>query len=726
MASTDPADDHEHGHPTPTHPAAQPDLQPPSDEEKAFFFHGVGSRPRLVARTDAVENPWLGRLQRKLTSVTSRRLIDGWNDNKASIKTAITAVLKTHHLDWTMVLPVLLRVTAIGPGWETPANWDLLKAQAASTDESGALLIGVRKSSCSWEDGLAAANACRAIVAAHVGVSLATFVAEIVVVPLGDPEANAESDDDLDTEAAVNTEPPPLAFAASRLLELFDPKFGEISKNTGVYKYTQVAKLQHVNDQVIQFLPLAGQLIEQVLPSGRVGASGALCCFLQLTARDGTRKKGLFALVSRHVAVAEDFDHDKRLPSANAPELAIAWGTTEKLDSALRILDSLRAFLKGRLMELWEDMNDNPDDEQEQIAALADLCEKCADKCIKGIMAAIASEIWQESSTRKIGQVAYSAPHGLNRNNGWSDWAIVALDADPSDDLSYHHEPATMTKDTEDKDAKKEKSKSSGSLSAPQACINNVYLGRILNVFDDIKWSDYCSEPKKEKKAVLAGTSKAAFFRLLSTDSIAAPAPAPATATAAEAAADPGKDGKDSDHLHVRPRIVYKYGPKTKGSVGVVSPIEAILRKALKGRDEIVTWSLPIFGLYCQPNDDAFDKSFNAVNNMFSQPGDSGACVVDADGNIVSMLDGGATADKVHLYGRLHPGLDSSHSASGPAPLPAREPTPPPGLITGPLANLSLPERDPSLGPIDITFTTPMEWVLQDIEDVTHLKATIA
>lgn len=42
-----------------------------------------------------------------------------------------------------------------------------------------------------------------------------------------------------------------------------------------------------------------------------------------------------------------------------------------------------------------------------------------------------------------------------------------------------------------------------------------------------------------------------------------------------------------------------KRTPKTMAIAGIVSPAEAILRKVLDDRDQVVMWTLPIFELYC-------------------------------------------------------------------------------------------------------------------------------
>lgn len=173
-------------------------------------------------------------------------------------------------------------------------------------------------------------------------------------------------------------------------------------------------------------------------------------------------------------------------------------------------------------------------------------------------------------------------------------------------------------------------------------------------------------------------------------------------------------DNDDDDYLP--PRHVYHHGAVSGLSIGTLSPVEAFSRRVLEGRPKEIAWWLPVFGVH-----DAQRPS----ETPFSNRGDSGACVFDVFGRIVSMLDGGLTADKLGRLFHAHPGVRRSRTEQ-PAPLPAAKKTPPQSPVPEPFLDwMGMSGIEAGKMAVDITFTTPIEWVLQDIEACTECKATI-
>ncbi|KAI9155020.1 hypothetical protein HJFPF1_07583 [Paramyrothecium foliicola] len=157
-----------------------------------------------------------------------------------------------------------------------------------------------------------------------------------------------------------------------------------------------------------------------------------------------------------------------------------------------------------------------------------------------------------------------------------------------------------------------------------------------------------------------------------------------------------------------KPFPVGKRGQSTGLTVGVACEIEAIIRRPSIAGDEAICWCMPVIGSW-------------KTDEAFSERGDSGACVFDFSGRAVSMIDGGLEAGELRRLGKIRTENKTSLPEKGAM-----------GCST-PDSFLDLEELDSQLGRkkkflkcTDVTFTTPMPWVLADIEDFTGQGVELA
>ncbi|KHO11020.1 Nucleotide-binding, alpha-beta plait [Metarhizium robertsii ARSEF 23] len=99
----------------------------------------------------------------------------------------------------------------------------------------------------------------------------------------------------------------------------------------------------------------------------------------------------------------------------------------------------------------------------------------------------------------------------------------------------------------------------------------------------------------------------------------------------------------------------------------------------------------------------------------FSQPGDSGSCVFDHTGRVVGIINGGQESVEVERFGKHYQRVGST--------LPPEDSTTsstPKGYTD--FEKLYGRERK---GAVDITFVTPIDWILDDIKEFTGYTAKI-
>lgn len=150
-----------------------------------------------------------------------------------------------------------------------------------------------------------------------------------------------------------------------------------------------------------------------------------------------------------------------------------------------------------------------------------------------------------------------------------------------------------------------------------------------------------------------------------------------------------------SDKIHQRQSVkVAKRGKKTGFTFGVTNEIKAVVRTV--GLGETVGWEWIVI----------HEKD----NDNFSQPGDSGACVFDMNGEVVGLVTSGGTAGTVLRRWKRYTEQDEAL----PVDSGAKE--------SGPVPSKFKDDRSGT----DLTFVTPIDKVLEDIEKVTGCKPSLA
>lgn len=185
---------------------AQP--APPSDEERELYYHGLPSRPKLVARSSSSSHPWVnpqmpgsttwkGAIANMYPRVLrpakgDPALHQQWNDAASSLRVQIIQAVSA--VDWTAI-----DILSIG----------LEKLEEPEDSEAGhhnTLLIAVKSNSLSWSRGNTLALRCKAILKEHGIKDMHCEVRESDVVYVTDapsaqspPPAASLSDDESDT-----------------------------------------------------------------------------------------------------------------------------------------------------------------------------------------------------------------------------------------------------------------------------------------------------------------------------------------------------------------------------------------------------------------------------------------------------------------------------------------------------------------------------------------------
>lgn len=158
------------------------------------------------------------------------------------------------------------------------------------------------------------------------------------------------------------------------------------------------------------------------------------------------------------------------------------------------------------------------------------------------------------------------------------------------------------------------------------------------------------------------------------------------------------------DGLDSRTFCVGKRGSRTGLTYGVMSSIEAVVRRPTYMTHHFA-WEILIvpFG----DNDD----------RVFSKPGDSGSSIFDASGKVIGLVTGNT----------VEPPYDEKGGWKGIPPT-TRNPKKYPGGAARPEEADETPSGDLATWytGTDITFATPIQWVLDDIERFTGLEPRLA
>ncbi|RYP55221.1 hypothetical protein DL770_010933 [Monosporascus sp. CRB-9-2] len=139
------------------------------------------------------------------------------------------------------------------------------------------------------------------------------------------------------------------------------------------------------------------------------------------------------------------------------------------------------------------------------------------------------------------------------------------------------------------------------------------------------------------------------------------------------------------------PIVVGKRGARTGLTFGVKNEIEAVIRWPGCGLDDQLTWEMLIVPT------EGYEK--------FSDGGDSGSSVFDLEGRVVGLVTGSTNKPRFKDGKRKkHPGDDTSPDTA---------------------EEVDATALGTKVDGTDITFVSPIQWVLDDIEDFTGMKPQI-
>ncbi|EPE06810.1 hypothetical protein F503_03237 [Ophiostoma piceae UAMH 11346] len=520
-----------------------------------------------------------------------------------------------------------------------PHAWD-----TQSPESNNFLLVCVTPETTRWRDALDAALDCKAVLNTHGIANMDVAVAEMDVVAPGGPGGEPSAAD----EAKVCPAP---AKNNVELQDIFDIRF---SKPT----FSRV--LARINLAVLPFLPLPGQSLQPIDtsdPDKELPAS-SLACYVRLQDEKGDLSETLYALTSRHVAVQGA--HDQYSIKKNEPEssssdkysgkaITIACGSKAVIDKQQIRLRQMKRLSAMELNWVTKATFSKGQPSDAEIADL-ELVDECANKYLEAIqsgLAALGSRGDGSSRTRHVGTVAYSAEHSIDAEGFWKDWALVAVSPTDSPSPTQYR----------------------------QFFKSKVIQGHWLDVVDSV-----------DNMLRVDDVIDSDYSTLDSIDDAEVTIKAPHAPMALR--------GRDSGTT-LRP--VFKRGAASNLTAGLLSPIEAVLRRPLPSVDAIA-WAWPVFSPVLHPE--------SAVHHgTFSTGGDSGSLVFDTDGVAIGMVDAGfgCHANKARRH-FVQPDQD-----------PAAEPTALSSAARHDVADL----EEPSEAQIDVSLVTPIDRIFASIKEVT-------
>ncbi|KPM35740.1 hypothetical protein AK830_g10829 [Neonectria ditissima] len=182
---------------------------PPSEEEQLQYYHGLPSRPKLVARSN-VHHPWVGQIgpwpPAKILSPAGNHIIaDLWNNSDGPLRQGILQALKP--VNWTAI--DILRI-GVNPSY-------LNKTDEETTKHPTTLLISVAPDSTSFEHGYPVVIQCRQILQHHGVNDVHCEMKESTVFSCGSPEIAPPSAPKLLTEPSQ----PPLGSKDRAMASVF-------------------------------------------------------------------------------------------------------------------------------------------------------------------------------------------------------------------------------------------------------------------------------------------------------------------------------------------------------------------------------------------------------------------------------------------------------------------------------------------------------------------------
>ncbi len=573
----------------------------PSEDERASYYFGLPSAPRLIARTSGTAwaqpqgGDWGPRTlpPKQFRAIGNHEILVRWSEE---VKTSLIRALDGH--DWRCFYPIRL-------GYTDDLEYGERTSDGPAEHYPVVLLVAIAESELEWEHAIELALACRAILREADINDVEVELLESDVTALGCSRADLERlvvDDYWDS---------------SNLMSAVATK---------------------INEALLPVLPYLGYHIVQA-PSGK---GGTMCVHLRL----GSGRSQTYGLVSRHVAVADKLEDaadyryvDSTYEIQNVVRINILFplsAVEAALDSLAQARSSIsehcgRSNLELKVKEYRAtDMDLAKLRDQDSLLEYLDMLTPR----LKALLGVTPEEVSIEG--RKLGHVAFSPKHEVhNRHGFFRDWALVELD-----EAQFQHAPE-----------------------------NKVFIGN-----ENRLAIPFASRPVLDSQA---------FLRV-----------------------------RGIRPLQTRKRESYyvgKYGRTTGLTFGIVGEIEAIIRRPLSGEGEIISWALLIIS--------AGRKKY--PGDPFSEPGDSGSCIFDMSGRLVGMLDAGQQSSKVRRCGKAYTEPEPQLPPTGTSGTAAPE------GYTDFDESYGAPRRETEARQVDVTFATPMDWLLQDVEDFTGLKAEI-
>ncbi|ERT00374.1 hypothetical protein HMPREF1624_03745 [Sporothrix schenckii ATCC 58251] len=174
----------------------------------------------------------------------------------------------------------------------------------------------------------------------------------------------------------------------------------------------------------------------------------------------------------------------------------------------------------------------------------------------------------------------------------------------------------------------------------------------------------------------------------------------------------PAQPPFDASGIGRTSHVVGKMGAKTGLTFGLTNEIEAVRHVPFETQvgGPVVAFHLIVLGI---------------DGGAFSRPGDSGSCVFDTTGRVVGIVDAGVGSASATRYWRKHMRGGDVGDGDGQTNFPdvdavSDQSRPPTGFSTW-----GRQSTDDSAPEIDVTFVTPIQWVMDDIRKLTGSEPEI-
>lgn len=283
---------------------------------------------------------------------------------------------------------------------------------------------------------------------------------------------------------------------------------------------------------------------------------------------------------------------------------------------------------------------------------------------VNDVQAALNKVKEADASQRALGTVAYSPGHGIGNHRNFKDWALVQMADTGRGEPSAHGEYTNKVYMAERVTEAMIRAEASADPERWQLSSHELDLG--ANGFLQLHGRDIPSQPP------FAGDDR-------------------------------------TSHL------VAKRGQTTGFRFGITNEIEAVRRIPFGKKYPLVSLYLLVLDF---------------VGGHFSQPGDSGSCVFDCTCRAMGILDGGERVKDVVRYMKKYH-LDTGAGLPNVSAVPSQEILPEGLGLKEPIEPLK--EAKPGEGPEkpgedpspDVTFVTPIQWILEDIREFTGCEPEI-